>query len=537
MALELAVISTKEEAFEKAQTGLPRKTDSLCPECLEIIDATMLEENGKVIMKKSCAQHGDFVDIIFSNAELFNKIEKWSFIEGTGIENPIVKDAKICPTSCGLCQMHYSAPALTNVDLTNRCNLRCPFCFANANVADYVYEPSLDEIRKMLERSATVRPRREQAVQFSGGEPTLSPHFVEACRIAKKLGFARIQAATNGITFAKDFEFAQRAREAGLDTLYLQFDGTDENVYKETRQADLWEIKQKCFEVARKLDIVIVLVPTIVKTINDNRIGEIVQFAIDNVDIVPGISFQPVCFTGRIDQNLRLKQRFTLSDLAFAVEEQTGYAKAMRDWYPISMMNPLIKFMDPFLKGDRMNMLCSCHTNCGIGTFLFVNRTTKEVIPIAKIFDIEKAFTEMMKYSEQLERKPSKIRAALYLLNIIRKYYSHQPDVKLNKFTFLKIIDSLAAGQMGFAKKEKYDWRMIFCAGMHFQDAFNYNVERVKRCVIHYSAPNGRMYPFCTYNSGPFFRAMVEREYSVPKEIWLKTRGSTFVDEGFFGKR
>lgn len=536
MAFEVSAVSRNDSTFEKAQQGLPRKTDSLCPECLDVIKASLFEEDGKVIMEKRCERHGTFRDIIFSHAELYKKIEKWSFYEGTGIMNPMVLDAEQCPKSCGLCQMHYSTPVLTNIDLTNRCNLKCPFCFANANVADYVYEPSLDVIRKMLEKAVNVRPRREQAVQFSGGEPSLSPHFIEACRIAKELGYARIQAATNGITFARDFEFAQRARDAGLDTFYLQFDGTDEKVYRETRGADLWELKQRCIEVARKLDIAVILVPTIVKTINDDRIGEIVRFAVNNVDIVPGISFQPVCFTGRIDQNLRLKQRFTLSDLAFAVEEQTGYAQAMRDWYPISMINPIIKLVDPFVKGDVKNMLCSCHSNCGIGTFLLVNRTTKEVIPLPQILDLEAVFADMKRFAEKMEKRPSKILTGLYMIHLLRKHFIPQPTAKMNTLTLIKIADSIMGGQMGFAKRYKYQWRMIYCAGMHFQDSFNYNVERVKRCVIHYSTPDGRMYPFCTYNSGPFFREKIEKAYSVPKDVWLKTRGSQYVKDGFFGE-
>ncbi len=522
----------------EVKAGLPRKTHSLCPECLNVISANLFEEDGKVIMEKECLEHGHFRDILSTNAPLFKKTEKWSLLEGEGIENPMESRGEICPKDCGLCKNHHSTPVLTNVDLTNRCNLRCSFCFANANVADYVYEPSLEELKSMLNVAISVQPRRLQAVQFSGGEPTLSPHFLEACRYAKELGFARIQAATNGITFAKDWEFAQKAREAGLDTLYLQFDGTDKEVYKKTRNVDLWEIKQKVVELSRKLDITVVLVPTIVKTINDDQVGKILQFAIDNVDVIPGISYQPVCFTGRIDYEQRLKQRFTLADLAQAVEDQTGYAKTMRDWYPLTMVNPILKLADAFMKEkDTKNMFCSCHTNCGLGTFLFVNRTTKEVIALTEIFDVEKANLEVLRIAKKLERKPSRIMALLFMINMLRKNFKPSQKHKLTRIGFIKVIDSLTGGQLGFAKKNEYQWRMIFCAGMHFQDAYNYDIERVKRCVIHYSAPNGRMYPFCTYNSGPFFRESIERQFSIPKKQWLKKRGDKYISTGFFEDR
>ncbi len=530
--------SDKYDENWKVKAGLPRKTQSLCPECLNVISADLFEEDGKVIMKKECSAHGCFRDILSTNVPLFKKTEKWSLLEGEGIENPIESKGEICPKDCGLCNNHHSTPVLTNIDLTNRCNLRCSFCFANANVTDYIYEPSLEDIKDMIDVAISVQPQRQQAVQFSGGEPTLSPHFIEACRYARKVGFVRVQAATNGITFAKDWDFAQKAREAGLDTLYLQFDGTDEQVYKRTRNVDLWEIKQRVIEVARKLDMVIILVPTIVKTINDDQVGKILQFAIDNVDVIPGVSYQPVCFTGRIDYKQRLKQRFTLADLAQSVEDQTGYAQTMRDWYPLTMVNPILKLADAFMKRkNTKNMFCSCHTNCGIGTFLFVNRTTKEVISLPEIFDVEKANLEIIRIAEKIKRKPSRIMALLYMINMLRKNFRTSQEHKLSRLGFIKVVDALTGGQLGFAKRDKYQWRMIFCAGMHFQDAYNYDVERVKRCVIHYSAPNGRMYPFCTYNSGPFFRESIERQFSVPKKQWLETKGDKYVSTGFYEDR
>lgn len=521
----------------KAQTGLPRKTSSLCPECLQVISANLLEEDGRVIMVKECPDHGHFKDIVSSSAALFKKVEKWNFLEGEGINNAWESKGEVCPRDCGLCENHRSTPTLTNVDLTNRCNLKCPFCFANANVADYVYEPSLEDIKNMLDIAISVKPRRQQAVQFSGGEPTLSPHFIEACRYAKKLGFARIQAATNGITLANDWEFAQKAREAGLDTLYLQFDGTNEEIYKRTRNVDLWQVKQKVVEVARKLNIAIILVPTIVKTINDDQVGNILQFAVDNVDIIPGISYQPVCFTGRIDYEQRLRQRFTLGDLAQAVEDQTGYAKMMEDWYPLTMINPITRLMDVFVKGEVKNVFCSCHTNCGIGTFFFVNRKTKSVISLPKILDVENANFDVLRAANKMEGKPSRIMVLLSMINMLRRNFKPSPEHNLTRLGFIKVIDSLTGGQLGFAKKAKYEWRMIYAAGMHFQDAYNYDVERVKRCVIQYSAPNGRMYPFCTYNSGPFFRETVERQFSIPKKEWLKERGDKYISNGFYKSR
>ena len=136
------------------QKGLPKQTESLCPECSKVIPADIFADDGKVVMEKSCAEHGHFRDIVFSDIELYLKMEEWNFGDNLGLSNPQVEGGASCPDDCGLCGMHTSHTALANVDLTNRCNLTCPVCFANANVAGYVYEPSLEQVRGMLARCA-----------------------------------------------------------------------------------------------------------------------------------------------------------------------------------------------------------------------------------------------------------------------------------------------------------------------------------------------------------------------------------------------
>src|SRR5262249_5149075 len=156
--------------------------------------------------------------------------------------NPAVRDAVICPESCGLCNLHTSHTGLANIDLTNRCNLTCPVCFANANVQGYLYEPELAHIGQMLQALRNPKPVAGRIVQFCGGEPTLHPRFFDILRMAKEQGFSHIQIATNGLTF-ESLEFAQQAKEAGLHTLYLQFDGVTDDVYRRTRGERLWEKK------------------------------------------------------------------------------------------------------------------------------------------------------------------------------------------------------------------------------------------------------------------------------------------------------
>jgi uncharacterized radical SAM superfamily Fe-S cluster-containing enzyme len=205
-------------------SGLPKTTESLCPECLKVIPATMREEAGKVVMEKTCPEHGDFRDVVWSDAEMYLKVEKWAK-DGVGVADPAIPKATQCPNDCGLCDLHLSHTALANLDLTNRCNLKCPICFANANAAGYVYEPDYDTVVRMLKMLRDQKPVPCPAVQFSGGEPTVYPRFVDVIRAASQMGFAQVQAASNGIEFAKSLDFCRQVSEAGLNTLYLQFDG------------------------------------------------------------------------------------------------------------------------------------------------------------------------------------------------------------------------------------------------------------------------------------------------------------------------
>src|SRR5215472_1738025 len=237
--------------IQPLQKGLPRRTQSLCPDCTQLIDATIFEDVGKVVMEKCCASHGDFRDIISSDARLYLKMEEWTFGDNRGLDNPAVTDATRCPEDCGLCNLHTSHTGLANVDLTNRCNLTCPVCFANANVAGYVYEPDFETVRRMLQALRDERPVAGRIVQFSGGEPTIYPRFLDVLRVAREMGFSHTQVATNGIRFT-DLEFAEQSKEAGLHTLYLQFDGVCDDIYRRTRGESLWEQKLQAIENVRR---------------------------------------------------------------------------------------------------------------------------------------------------------------------------------------------------------------------------------------------------------------------------------------------
>jgi uncharacterized radical SAM superfamily Fe-S cluster-containing enzyme len=503
--------------------GLPKRTQSLCPDCTRLIDATIREDAGKVVMEKRCPEHGDFRDIVYSDAKLYLKMEEWTFGDNRGLENPAVTNATRCPDDCGLCNMHTSHTGLANVDLTNRCNLTCPVCFANANAAGYLYEPDFETVRKMLQALRNERPVAGRIVQFSGGEPTIYPRFLDVLRMAREMGFSHTQVATNGIKFTS-LEFAQQCKEAGLHTLYLQFDGVCDDVYRRTRGESLWEKKLQSIENVKKAGLKIVFVPTIVKGLNEHQIGDIVRLALEYIECTSGISFQPVAFTGRIARHELESKRFTLSDFAHAVHQQTGIADPYQDWFPLSCVTPFSKLISA-LRGEETTTL-SCHPHCSLGTYLFVDQN-RHAVPVTQFVDVGPMLRDMDTLAHKAGKRRLQFFTKLEAWNSLRKFF-HQEKAPagLNFTKFLQTLQGMTDKRYGRGESERqgFTYRTLMLAGMHFMDSYNYDVERVKRCVIHYAAPNGLIYPFCAYNSGPVYRERIEKEFSVPFEQQAELR-------------
>jgi 7,8-dihydro-6-hydroxymethylpterin dimethyltransferase len=518
--------------IKPVQTGLPKMTQSLCPECVRVIDARVFEENGRVIMEKSCPEHGSFRDCVYSDAKLYLKMENWHFGDNRGVNNPAIPNATRCPDQCGLCSMHQSHTVLSNVDLTNRCNLTCPVCFANANAAGYLYEPSLDHVRRMLEALRNEGPVANRIVQFSGGEPTIYPHFLEVLRMAKEMGFSHLQAATNGIMFT-DLEFAMKAKEAGLHTLYLQFDGVCEDAFLRTRGEPLLEKKMKAIENVRKADMKICFVPTIVKGLNDDQIGDIIRLALENIDVVSAISFQPVSFTGRIARHELEAKRFTMADVAHCVHDQTGICDVYEDWFPLSCVAPFSRFVGA-LRGEEIPTLTP-HPHCSMGTYLFVDKN-KKATPVTRFLDVAGFMQDLDMLARKTNGGAFKFWTKIKTWNSIRKHFHEDRAPEGLTFTkFVETLQGLTDKEYGRGENEKknFTYKTLMVAGMHFMDVYNYDIERVKRCVIHYAAPNGLIYPFCAYNAGPTYREKIERKYSVPFEKQLEALGldgSTLVN-------
>ncbi|MGH9662046.1 MAG: radical SAM protein, partial [Bryobacteraceae bacterium] len=328
---------------QKPTLGWPRTTDSLCPRCIpeirqRIVDgeiphtilleqkvgeikAQVIERDGKILMVKDCPQHGHFEDVMAIDTKFFKHLE--DVFPGRDIRAH--SDEKL--HKHGTSTITHGRGSVLTVDLTNRCNMMCDPCFMDANQVGFVHELSWDDIQTLLDNAISIKPRRQMSVQFSGGEPTLSPFFLDAVRYSRKVGYNSVQAATNGIEFAKNPEFAKQAGEAGLRYVYLQFDGIGNAANSHRAVGNLFDVKLRAIENLYNAGVDIVPVITIVNGVNNEQVGRVIEFALDNPRRINFLSFQPVSFTGRdeeITPERRKAQRYTLSHLAHDVKNQTG---------------------------------------------------------------------------------------------------------------------------------------------------------------------------------------------------------------------
>jgi len=535
------LLKQKDRSFP--QLGFPRETDSLCPGCVKevraqilsgeadwkvLVDgnpgeikATIVEEDGRILMKKDCPKHGHFEDVMSSDPAFFRRLE--SLYPGRDFVIP--KDGL---HNHGTSSIKYGRGAVLTIDLTNRCNMMCNPCFMDANQVGYVHELEWEDIKKLLDDAVSIKPRRQLSVQFSGGEPTLSPYFLQAIRYAREIGYFSVQCATNGIRFAQDEDFAREAGEAGLRFAYLQFDGVGNENNQHRLVGNLFDVKLKAIENLHKHGVDVTLVTTIINGVNHHQVGDILRFAIEHIDKINALAFQPVSFTGRdedIDDETRRKQRYTLSHLAHDVKAQASVGEPMRDWYPLSASGPLSDLKDLLggLESEWGSFKCGCHPNCGIGTMLLVEERTKAMVTVPSILNVDQMLNDIKVITDSARKKTW---TALQTgLSVLRNLRPEGIPPALSPWKVIQVMDGHTGGKLGFSKKRRHDWRVFFVGGMWFQDLFNYDFRRTEMCIIPYATQMGEV-SFCAYNTGVGWRKIIEEMFQTATTAeWYKTRG------------
>jgi len=542
----------------KPPLGFPRTTDSLCPKCVieartkilsaEVIDPSILlsekvgevkaqivERNGEIWMIKDCPTHGHIEDIMAMDSSFLKHIEA----QFPGRDIQAHNDEKL--HNHGSSTIKYGRGSVLTIDLTNRCNMMCDPCFMDANQVGFVHELSFEDVTDILDKAISIKPRRQMSVQFSGGEPTISPHFLDSIRYSRKVGYNSVQCATNGIEFAKSKEFCREAAAAGLRYAYLQFDGIGNDANSHRQVGNLFDVKLRAIDNLHEAGVEIVLVTTLVNNINNDQVGSVIRFALDNPKKVAFISFQPVSFTGRdeeITDERRMAQRYTLSHLAHDVKTQVGITEPTRDWFPLSLMGAFADFAD-LVHGPEAEwgqVSCGCHPNCGVGTAVMINKNTKEMKPVPEFLNIPGLVKDMTGITDAGRGKW--FSNAMMGLALLKNYNPYGAPQSLTLVDIFKKFDKsfgLSGKSYGkvegdrtqedIEKRRSDPWNFLFIAGMWFQDLFNYDFRRTEMCIIPYGTQEGEI-SFCAYNTGVGWRNIIEQMHqNATIAKWYKEHG------------
>lgn len=418
-------------------------TESLCPHCLKKIPARYVRENGKAYMYKECPEHGEFKVLFWNDADMY---AQW---KEQGIHAP-AKDhgrpeSKGCPFDCGLCNEHRSGTCTAILEITYRCNMNCNICFADANAGKF--EPGLEQIRTMYQ--AALNSNKFCSVQLSGGEPTVREDLPEIIKLGKDMGVVHLQVNTNGIRIANDIEFLKKMKAAGLDLIYLQFDGITDDIYQVTRGRDIMDIKLRAIENCEKLGIGVLLVPVVIPGLNLHRLGEIIDFAKAHIPTIKGVHFQPVSYFGRYPgQTPPDESRCGLSDVLHALDEQCEEL-SMEHFVPRKQFDPHCDFSSTYYLNEenRLVPMSNKNQNCG---------DTEETDFVEKT----NVYTDKRWRFQSGEKK----------------------EGKLMKFVMRTLTHS-------------------FCvSGMGFQDVWNIDLGRLHGCCVHMITGKGEVIPFCAFH-------------------------------------
>ena len=422
------------------------KTMSVCPVCLRRIPAVKtVGADGNIYLEKKCWEHCAFRTLIWEGD--LDSYVNWSAGDSNVPIRPVrAKEVeKGCPNDCGLCQNHERDGCCVLLELTNRCNLRCPVCFASAG-EQTPHDLSLEEIGKqydlLMERGGPFN------IQLSGGEPTLRDDLDRIIALGKEKGFSFFQLNTNGLRIADESGYAECLAEAGVSTVFLQFDGLDDKIYLALRGAALTERKLRAIENCQAAGLPVVLVPTVAPGVNDGALGDILRFALAHAPHIRGVHIQPISYFGRCGLEAP-EVRLTIPAVLRRIEEQTGC---------------LMKAAD-FGGGGAESPYCSFHASY-----------------------LRKADGSL----KALPRRRSQ--CCCVRSSDARDFVSQQWSGKASGCD----ADADTASLDAFLQQTVENTFTV--SGMVFQDAYNLDLDRLRRCYICEVDTERGMVPFCAYN-------------------------------------
>ena len=493
-----------------------------------IIEAEIVEEAGRILMRKACEKHGPFEDVLSNHPAFFKRMESLGF----GKDFNCAGDEMV--HNHGANSIRTGRGTYLIVDLTNRCNMFCSPCYMDANAAGYVHELDMQDVTAVFERAKSFKPQREINVLFSGGEATLSPIFLDAIRHAKSVGFHRLHVATNGIRFAQEKDFAVRAKAAGLHGVYLQFDGVTEEKNSHRGIGNYMETKRRALDNIAAAGMKTTLQVTVVNGLNNDGVGDIIRFVADHIEKIHGIIFQPVMFCGRdedISADERYAKRYPVSQIAYDLQAQTSFGwEPMRDWFPVSAYGAFAHLCDILHPNAELGSLFNdIHPDHGMFSPILVNAHTKEIVPVARFFDVEQFVRDIVEIADS-GRRPSIIKS-MVLLSLVRNFDSDNapPDFGIAQLRglFADCVYRVAGSGPNWSEQAyAYNgvWRLAMVSPMAFQDNSNYDLATISHSTTPMATQEGEI-NFCAYNGGGWRKIVEHLHQTASLAEWNRTHG------------
>jgi len=435
-------------------------TKSICPVCKVVLDAQVNLRGGKVYLRRRCPDHGEIEALVYGDAQAYMGSARFNK-PGTV---PLAFQTEVsggCPLDCGLCPEHKQHACLAIIEVNTGCNLDCPICFAASGHQADGYAITMGQCELMLD--AYVKAEGEpEVVMFSGGEPTIHPKILDFIDAARARPIGNIVLNTNGIRIASDRDFVKALKDRGV-TLYFQFDGFDEATHLAIRGKDLRERKRRALDACAEAGVPVLLVAAIERGVNEHEAGPIVQYGIAH-PAVRGVVFQPVTHAGRHTEFDPLT-RLTNSDVIALLCEQ------LPDW---------------FGPGDFFPVPC-CFPSCRSICYAITDGTG--VVPVPRLLNME----DYLDYVANRVLPDPQVKQALEKLwSASAVPGSAASEASLECAACGTGLPETLAGLAGKA---------FMIVMQDFQDAYTLNVRQLMKCCVEQVTPDGRIIPFCAYNT------------------------------------